>query len=385
MARFNKKEWNDAVFQKYLRKVPNLRENSLLKSGVLRTNESLKARLVDGVGGNRLIEPIKDQAKAKFVNYDGKTDIETNSRDTFQQTKIVKGIAGGYEEKDFSTEISGETYLPDATEVGEDLANQNMDTLLSILKGIFSMSSTDAPNFVDKHTYETENKIDATTINLACQKAFGDKKKFVSMAFMHSMVATTLENLQILDYLKYTDSQGIQSNMMIAQQGNKLVIIDDDMPVESGYYTASADTPKALKVTAEGSGANEIKLTTVKASAFYPEGVKANDYVVAGEKYTTYLLGKGAFEYCDVGVQVPSEIVRDAIKDGGINKLIVRQRKLYAPEFISWKGATSIISPTNEQLATGSNWEVVNNGEAGLDKKFVNPKLIPFGRIITRG
>ena len=35
MKIFDKKTWNDAVFQKYLRKVPNLKENSLLKNGVL--------------------------------------------------------------------------------------------------------------------------------------------------------------------------------------------------------------------------------------------------------------------------------------------------------------------------------------------------------------
>ena len=59
MPKFDKKYWNNAIFQKYMKKVPNLREDSLIKSGVLYTNSSLKSRLVDGVGGNTLIEPIK--------------------------------------------------------------------------------------------------------------------------------------------------------------------------------------------------------------------------------------------------------------------------------------------------------------------------------------
>jgi hypothetical protein len=36
-----------------------------------------------------------------------------------------------------------------------------------------------------------------------------------------------------------------------------------------------------------------------------------------------------------------------------------------------------------EQLATGSNWEIVNDGEASAT--YVDARLIPFGRIITRG
>ena len=44
MPKFDKKYWNNAIFQKYMKKVPNLREDSLIKSGVLYTNSSLKSR-----------------------------------------------------------------------------------------------------------------------------------------------------------------------------------------------------------------------------------------------------------------------------------------------------------------------------------------------------
>lgn len=343
MAIFDKKTWNDAVFQKYLKKVPNLKENSLLKNGVLEVNNSLKSRLVDGVGGNFLIEPIKGLLDGDFVNYDGKTTITTSNRGTFLQNKIVCGRAKGWEEKDFSTELTGENWMEGiAGEVAEYWQGVDMGDILAILKGIFSMTSANGKAFAEQHTTEIEEAMNATTINTAAQKAFGDKKnKMVSMAFMHSNVATGLENLQLLDYLKYTDSNGITSNIEIAQVGNKTVIIDDDMPVEE---------------------------------------------LEDGAKYTTYLLGKGAIEFCNVGVKTPSEVARDAATDGGIDKLYTRQRKLYAPKYISWEGNKTIISPMPADLENGANWDVVNDGNKTVSARvYVDHRNIPFARIITRG
>lgn len=391
MPRFDKKTWNDAVFQKYLRKIPNLKENSMIKNGVLKVNDKLKSKLIDGVGGNTLKEPIKGAVDGSFVNYDGRTNITTSSRDTFMQTKIVAGRAKGWEEKDFSTDISGEDYMPVASEVAEYWQGVDMGDILAILEGIFSMSDQVGQGFVEKHTYEKAGAIDGTSINNATQKAFGDKKKNVSMAFMHSMVATTLENLQLLEFLKYTDANGITSNIGIAQQGNKTIIIDDDMPAENvdATYKASTDTTvdsTKTYYTRTGSSSAGYVYTEVAAPTGNPS--TSNYYEKTADaytRYTTYLLGKGAIEFCNVGAKVPSEVARDAETDGGVDKLYTRQRKLYAPEYISWIGASNIISPMPNDFANGANWEIVNNGETGANKKYVDPKLIPFGRLITRG
>lgn len=391
MAVFDGKTWNDAVFQKYLKKVPNLKENSLIKNGVLEVNNSLAARLVDGVGGNLLIEPIKGLLDGDYVNYDGNTDITTSSRGTFQQKKIVIGRAKGWEEKDFSTELTGEKWMEGlAGEVAEYWQGVDMETILAILKGVFSMADTNGAKFVEEHTYEEEGNMTATSINNALQKAFGDKKKFVSMAFMHSAVATGLENLQLLEYKKYTDADGITSNIEIAQIGNKTVIIDDDMPVEEveAEYELTSDVAidnSKTYYTRSGSAGSYVYTAVatpdVKDIATYYE-IIAEAYL----NYTTYLLGKGAIEYCNVGVKVASEVSRDAATDGGIDKLYTRQRKLYAPKYISWKGNANIVSPTKTQLETGSNWEVVNDGNPTAGSRvYVNHKLIPLGRIITRG
>ena len=82
------------------------------------------------------------------------------------------------------------------------------------------MSTGEGKKFVDAHTYditaETENTFGPTTLNNAMQKALGDKKANFSLAIMHSVVATNLENLKLLDYMKYTDADGIERDLGLA-------------------------------------------------------------------------------------------------------------------------------------------------------------------------
>ena len=200
------------------------------------------------------------------------------------------------------------------------------------------------------------------------------------------MVATNLENLNLLEYLKYTDSEGIQRDLGLATYNGKLVVIDDEMPELNGYDEATSATTGALKVVSGTASAGQVSLTDVQASDFYPAGVAANDYVVAANKYVTYVMGEKFFDYDNVGVRVPNEMNRDPATDGGLDTLYTRQRKMFVPKWISFtKASMSSNSPTDAELATGSNWEVVNNGKSSSDKRWVNHKMIPLAKIVSRG
>ena len=77
---------------------------------------------------------------------------------------------------------------------------------------------------------------------------------------------------------------------------------------------------------------------------------------------------------------------RDPKTNGGIDTLYTRQRKLFVPKWISFtKNQMASNSPTRAELEDGRNWEVVNNGKAGANKAYVNHKMIPVARIISRG
>lgn len=385
MAKFDSKSWNPEVWEKYMRKVPNTKENSLIKNGLLNAKPNMTARLRDEVGGNYFTEPVKGLLDGQVLNYDGVTDLTATSRDTFEQGKIIIGRMKGWTEKDFSTELTGEDFMPLAEEVKEYYDNVDQTDILSILKGIFAMTDT-GTDFVAKHTYKVDKELDATDMNKALQKASGDKKKVYSVAFMHSLVATNLENLNLLNFLKYTDSNGIERDLTIGTYNGKLVVVDDEMPTADGYDAATVSTPNALKVVASGATAGQINLADVKKASFYPANVKENDYVVAATEYTTYVLGNQFFDYDNVGVKVPNEMARDPKTNGGVDTLYTRQRKLFVPKWISFtKASMQTNSPTPAELANGANWEVVNNGKSGKDKAYVNHKMIPVVQIISRG
>lgn len=391
MALFDQKNFNGEVFGAYVDRVENLNRNALLNSGAVVEHPEYASMLPDQTGGNYITVPIKARIGGTADNYDGNTDITADSRDTYTHGRIVVGRAHGWTEKDFSTDITGEDFMPAAEEVAEYWDDIDQATLLATLKGVFSMTGTGNIDFVNKHTYNTSDNPDApvfneTTLNNAIQQALGDNKSRFSLAVMHSTVATHLENLKLLAYMKYNDGEGIERDLTLATLNGRTVLIDDNMPseaVDEKYVLGTKNSEGALEVVASGATAGQIDQTDVQEDI---PGVQVGDYVVlmpAGTYYTTYVMGQGAIEYTNCGAKVPYEMDRDAKTDGGVDILYSRQRKIFSPYGISFKSG-SIISPTDTQLSTGSNWQLAQNNNSGAAKYFPE-KAIPIARIITRG
>ena len=391
MALFDQKNFNGEVFGAYVDRVDNLNRNALLNSGAVVEHPEYATMLPDQTGGNYITVPIKARIGGTADNYDGNTDITADSRDTYTHGRIVVGRAHGWTEKDFSTDITGEDFMPAAEEVAEYWDDIDQATLLATLKGVFSMTGAGNIDFVNKHTYNTSDNPDApvfneTTLNNAIQQALGDNKSRFSLAVMHSTVATHLENLKLLAYMKYNDGEGIERDLTLATLNGRTVLIDDNMPteaVEEKYVIGTKNSEGALEVVASGATAGQIDQTDVQEDI---PGVQVGDYVVlmpAGTYYTTYVMGQGAIEYTNCGAKVPYEMDRDAKTDGGVDILYSRQRKIFSPYGISFK-RPSFVSPTDAQLSTGSNWELANNN-ASSGTKYFPPKAIPIAQIKTRG
>ena len=236
----------------------------------------------------------------------------------------------------------------------------DQDVILAILKGIFGMATTGAgaiktsnAAFVDAHTLDisastTDAKtdatmcMDATTLNTAIQKACGDNKQKFKLVYCHSAVATNLENLKLLAYLKYTDADGMERDLEMGTWNGRLVVIDDSLPVEVKHV---------------GDTGGDVSL------------------------YTTYILGEGAIGFEDVGAKVPYEMVRDAKTRGGEDTLISRKRHAVSVAGISYtKASQATNSPTNTELENGKNWSLVAS-----DTKTIEHKAVPIARIISRG
>lgn len=375
MEKYRGKLFNPEVWEGYQKTLPSTKENALVKSAIFENVNKYNAKLGEQAGGFYIVEPIKGRIGGTPVNYDGQTDITSNERDTFYQGKIAYGRANAWGEYDFASSITGNNFKAEAGEVKEYWDEQRQETALSILKGIFSMTGGVNGQFVEKHTLNVNGNLEADSCNRAAQKALGDKKKNLNVMFMHSAVSTQLEGLNLINFLKYTDENGIEKELQIGQYNGKLVVVDDDMPVED-VYEKTADTELVAGKTYYTKSGN--KYTAVAE----PSASALNTYYEKHVEYTTYLMANKFFEFEPLNVLVPAEIDRQAKEKGGHTDLISRIREIIVPKLLSYKTRTAV-SPTNADLSTGANWELVNNG-AESNTVYVDDKLIPVVRIISR-
>ena len=392
---FDEKFFNAEVFRKYMDRVPNTRLNMLIKSRAVVARPELASAMSDQVGGNYISTPLRGLIDGDPLNYDGATNITAGSTKTYMHSRVVVGRAKAWQELDFSYDITGGVDFMEnvAQQLSDYWQTVDQDTLVAILKGVFSMTGAANLKFVNGHTADIRavtnansqvGKMDATSLNTAIQAASGDHKNIYSMILMHSTVATNLENQNLLTYIKENDANGMQRDTGMATLNGKLVMIDDSMPVESGFVAATSSTPGALKVVASSATTGQIDLADVTGSDYYPAGVAANDYVLPETRYTSYVLGNGAIEYTDCGAMVPYEMDRDPAAYGGKNILYTRQRKCFAPYGISFlKASMSSASPTNAELQNGANWGLVKS--AASTYSYFDHKAIPIARIISLG
>lgn len=389
-AKFDAKSFNPEAFRYILDRIPRARLNELRKSKALVGNPDIREVLGSQNGTGYARVAMRGLLDGEAVNYDGKTDITATNTKTFEQGVVVIGRAKAWVEKDFSYDITGGVDFMNnvAQQVADYWQDIDQDTILAVLKGVFSMTGTKNAEFVEKHTYTVSGNLEPSTLNTATAKACGDHKKKFSMIFLHSVPATNLENLNLLSALKYTDKDGITRDLSLYTWNGKLVIVDDGMPTEEGYLDAVADTPGAVKVVANSAtpAANEIKLSAA-TPYLGDKTLAAGDYVVQGTQYTSYALGEGSINFEDLGAKVPYEMSRDPKTNGGQDTLYTRQRKVIAPKGISYEKTDQVsLSPTDAELSNGANWALVHSGEASDgSRSYINHKVIPIARIKSRG
>lgn len=355
-SKFNSKSFNAEAFKYMVERVPNLKMNELKKSRALAGNPDIRAVFSsqDGTAYARLA--MRGLIDGSAVNYDGQTDITATTTKTFEQGVVVVGRAKAWTEKDFSYDITGGVDFMEnvSQQIAEYKDGLDQNTILSVLKGIFSMTGAKNLEFVNGHTYDTttvgDGKAGAATLNTAMNKACGAHKKKFTLVFLHPDVATNLENLNLIEHLKYTDKDGVTRALDLGTWNGRLVVIDDEMPMEEVAESASG---------------------------------KGDGYT----KYTSYILGDGAISYEDIGAKVPFEMNRDPKTNGGEDTLYMRQRKVFAPYGISYeKASQATLSPTDTELATGTNWSLVHSGETTeANRSYINHKAIAIARIISKG
>ena len=254
--------------------------------------------------------------------------------------------AKGFFARNFTAELSGADPMGHiVATVAKYWQKRRQKRLIGITDAVFGITgaSGNAKTWNETHTLDlcssssAARNIAETDLNDLATLACGDHKDQFGLAIMHSNVAKTLENKQLLEYWKYTDANGIQRPMNIASANGYTVIVDDGVPC-----------------TAVGGSGDNKDL----------------------KKYTTYLFGRGVIRTARGRVDVPVETNRDPKKNGGQDELITRMRETIHPNGFSFAVPKSgwTESPTDAQLFATANWSI----------KF-DPKAIPMARLITNG
>ena len=201
--------------------------------------------------------------------------------------------------------------------IGDLLANfwarKMQNTLIQLLDGVFS--ATNMTNKVLDISKESgKEKINGSTF-LDAMQLMGDAKERLTGVVMHSATETQLRKNNLIQ--TELDSENKPVSMMMG----KRVIVDDGCPV-------STDT------------------------------------------YTTYLFGPGAVGLGNGAAPVPTETDRDSL--AGDDILINRKHFILHCRGVKWIGNATGSSPSNEELATGTNWERVYEDKAIRVVKFVH-------------
>lgn len=360
MAKFDSKTFNPEAFGAYVKRIPNVTKNELAKSGAVGTNEQARAALGNQTGSLYARIPYFGRIDGgSSQNNNGATDIKSTNTTTYEQGFVVASRMDGWTERSFSKNITAGVDFMDnvAAQIADYKVEVRQNMLLAILKGVFSMKTTgsgiavtSAKEFLDKHVYDITGEtgdaamVGANTLNKAVQKACGDNKNIFKLVIMHSTVATNLENIKLLKYMTQTDADGIERELALATWNGRLVLIDDAMPNED------------VAESAEGAG----------------DGYTA---------YTTYVLGDGSIILDDIGDAVPYEMSRDPKTNGGQDTLYVRDRYICGVDGISFEKPASITaSASNDDLATGTNWNIINDGS-----KAIPHKAIALCKIVSKG
>lgn len=316
---------------------PDPVKTAFLTSGAMVNNGELRNLISNGSDVFTL--PFYDTIGGTPVNYDGATDITVEDTTASSQSGVVYGRAKAWKAKDFVFDFnSGADPMQQITsQVSRYWNKQRQTIMIKILRAIFAITGSDSKTTSwAKHktdiastttTIADSNKLSETSAGDAAVKACGDNAGIFTMAIMHSAVANNLAGKQLLQYRKYTDPQGIERTLNIADYNGLTVIVDDATLVSDG-------------------------------------------------KYETYLLGPGAIQYAPASVKHPVETDRSPLSAGGYDTYITRVREAMHPNGFTFTAPSTgyTHSPTNDQLGAAANWKVV--GE---------PKAIPMACIVSNG
>lgn len=326
------------IFNYAWKNTPDLVLTSMLESGAI-VRDSEIARLIAN-GSNFFTTPYYDVLSGTEDVYNGVNDFTGGELTGGTYSGVVYGRMAKWSAKSFINDFN--SGADPMAQIVAGVANYwikaRQTRLVKVLEAIFGINDAQfATHITDVATtgatVTDANKVGETTINDACVKANGDNAGGYSLVIAHSTVANRWANLQLLNYSKYTDAQGIERALPIGTINGKILVVNDNVPV-------------------------------------------ADSATATGEKeYTTYILGAGAIRFAEAPVEIPSEMDRDPNKNGGVDMIYTRIRECIAPYGFSFKGDVETdVGIPDTVLTASASWE-----------RKMPAKSILMAKVVTNG
>jgi hypothetical protein len=419
--------FDEELFAMYLENQPNLVRNAMIGSGAM-VDDAYIAGLIAN-GSNVYTCPFYNElADGDEDNYDGVDDMSLDEITGSRQTGVVFGRMKGWQAAQFVADLTAANPMAAITaRIGRWYQTQTQKRIIGITNAVLGVSG------MGSHSI-SKSTLGATSLSDATQEIWGDHKDACAMAIMHSAVAQEYEDMERVDYLKYTDENGLSREVKIIEINGIHCLIDDGMPwkwtaTAAGVYTitvggtvaegdnitvngvtitldstsgaSAAAAATALKTALEADAAFNASyglsrsngvLTATEKSGHYGEGIPtgsiastagtlafAEGTAPANRKklYDTFLYGYGALRYAPGPVTRPVETWRDPKTKGGIDMIGTRRRETIHPNGFSFtmgSGAGWTESPTNAQLFDSSNWGLAySDDRAVMIGKMVSP------------
>ena len=379
-------------------------KSEIMYAGAIENNPVLNQLIVGGgtifhmpkwndLGGNS--EVLSDQSS---LGVDKITSYQELA------TLMIRGKAWGANE--LAGALAGDDPMKAiASLVAEWWVRDEKTTLMSILNGIFASDSM-ADLVLDIHG-DDASAISANAV-LDAKQLLGDASDQLTMLYMHSAVFTELQKQNVITFIPVAES-----HITIPTYLGYRVVCDDSAPavmkrpaiwtatLGGTYATSDTVTLAGVTYTVLATDTTNAKIATALAAAINADATASATYkatadgdkvavaqkvpgtgsAVTGSKsstagtitvadtqsaivksyYTTYLLSRGCIQRGS-GVPVsltPVETDRDSL--ASVDYLINRQAKVLHPRGISWIGAGNIsgATPSNDEFATGTNWNRV--------------------------
>ncbi|CAI3248034.1 MULTISPECIES: major capsid protein [Clostridia] len=287
--------------------------SALYNSGIISNNPELD-RLASS-GGTTINMPYWEDLNGddEVLSDDGAL---TPAKITAGQDIAVLLMRGkAWSANDLAKALSGDDPMAAIGDlVAEYWARRMQATAIKLLDGAFAASNMTNKVLDISSLGDDKAKINGETFLDALQ-LMGDAKDKLTGVIMHSATETQLRKNNLIQ------TELDSNNKPISLFMEKRVIIDDSCPVSTGNYT-------------------------------------------------TYLFGEGAIGLGNGGAPVPTETDRDSL--AGDDILINRKHYILHPRGVKWIGSAAGSSPTNAELATGTNWSRVYEDKAIRMVKFVH-------------